>query len=124
MTATTWSWGTPWILVSLAGLLLIGVLANSVGSQRLRAIARAAAHEASSEGIPPALQRQIADPILLIGLQTAGMIGLGVVFLMTTKPDLFGSLLTLAVAIVLGVGSALLWPRSRAARGRAKAIPG
>lgn len=124
MTVTTWAWGTPWILVSLGGLLLIGVLANSVGGRRLRAIERAATREASSDVIPAVLVRQITDPILLIGLQTAGLIGLGVVFLMSTKPDVFGSLLTLAVAIVLGVGSAVLWQRPRAAKGRAEEIPG
>jgi uncharacterized membrane protein len=124
MTATTWGWGTPWILVSLAGLVLIGVLANSVSGRRLRAIERAANTEGSSETLPAALRRQIADPILLTALQTAVVIGVGVVFLMTTKPDLFGSLLTMAGAIVLGVSSALLWQLPRAGNGRGKEFPG
>src|SRR5215472_17267859 len=87
-------------------------------------IGRAAMSEASSETIPSTLQRQIADPMLVTALQTAVVVGVGVVFLMTTKPDLLGSLLTLAGAIVLGVGSALLWQIPRAVKGRGKEIPG
>jgi len=124
MTVTAWGWRTPWILVSLAGLLLIGVLANSVSGRRLRVVAREANRSTSSETIPSALRRQIADPVLLTALQTAVMIGVGVVFLMTIKPDLFGSLLTLAGAIVLGVGSALLWQHPHAAKGRGQELPG
>jgi hypothetical protein len=46
-------------------------------------------------------------PLLRIGIQTRVAIGLGIVFLMTIKPDLVGSLLTIGVATVLGVASAL-----------------
>jgi hypothetical protein len=42
-------------------------------------------------------------------VQTNGFIGLGAVFLMTIKPELVGSLITLVVSLVLGVVSALLW---------------
>jgi hypothetical protein len=39
-------------------------------------------------------------------------ITLGIVFLKIVKPDLDGSLLTIGVAIVLGIASALPMPRS------------
>jgi hypothetical protein len=38
-------------------------------------------------------------------------IALGIVFLKTTKPDLIGSLITIGVAILLGLVSALPVPR-------------
>ena len=58
-------------------------------------------------------------------MQMAGMIGLGVVFLMTIKPDLLGSLIALAVALVLGVISVQPWRGSRQARALVKeAQPG
>lgn len=112
MTVTAWGWGTPWILVSLAGLAVMGALSGGVNGSRLRAIRKAAA-EVSDATIPPALQRRMADPVLLTSVQTAGMIGLGVVFLMTVKPDLLGSLITLATAVALGVLSAQPWRRPR-----------
>jgi hypothetical protein len=117
MTVTAWGWGTPWILVSLAGLAIIGALSGGVNGGRVRAIRKAAAG-ASGVAIPPALQRQMSDPVLLTSVQTAGMTGLGVVFLMTVKPDLLGSLITLALALVLGVVSAQPWRRPLRDRAR------
>src|SRR6266536_3177993 len=46
-------------------------------------------------------------------VQTSGLTLVGVVFLMIIKPDLVGSLITLAVALVLGVGSARIFARPR-----------
>jgi len=46
-------------------------------------------------------------PLLWIAIQTRVAIALGIVFLMTVKPDLSRSLLTIGVAIVLGLVSAL-----------------
>ncbi|HLW01457.1 MAG TPA: DUF2269 family protein [Ktedonobacterales bacterium] len=117
MTVTTWGWGTPWILLSLAALIVMGVLGGAVSGRRLTTIRKAAAEDASS-AISPELQRLIADPVLLISIQTALLIGLGVVFLMTMKPDWTGSLITLGVAVVLGVVSAQPWRRPAEVRAR------
>ncbi len=123
MTVTTWGWRTSWILLALVALIVMGALSGGVNGRRLTAIRKAA--EASDGAIPLALQRRIADPVLLTSAQTAGMIGLGAVFLMTIKPDLLGSLIALAVALVLGVISAQPWRRSRQARALMKeAQPG
>ena len=70
---------------------------------------RFAASPTLAGAIPAELKRQIADPVLWMAVQMNGFIGLGVVFLMTTKPGLVGSLITLIVALVLGVVSAWLW---------------
>ncbi|HEX6780221.1 MAG TPA: DUF2269 family protein [Ktedonobacterales bacterium] len=119
MTATAWSRDTPWIVVSLAALIVMGGLSGGVNGRRLAAIRKAAG--ASSDAVlPPALQRRVADPVLLIGVQTALMVGLGALFLMTTKPDWPGALMTLAVAVVLGVLSAQRRLRPREARGLMK----
>jgi hypothetical protein len=98
----------PWILVSLAALVVMGVLGSAVSARRLAAIEKAVVEETGG-ALPPALQRQIADPGLLIAVQSAGMLGLGIVFLMTARPDLIGSLMTVAVAIVLGIVSVQFW---------------
>ena len=125
LTVTAWEWRTPWIVVSLAALIVIGALSGGVNGGRLKAIRKAAEAEASSAPIPPALQRRMADPVLLISVQTAVMVGLGAVFLMTIKPDWPGSLITLAVAVGLGVLSAQPWRRPREARGQVpEAQPG
>jgi hypothetical protein len=57
-------------------------------------------------------------PILWISLQTRGSIALGIVFLMTVKRVLVGSLLVIGVAIMLGIASVLpLLRRERAQPG-------
>jgi hypothetical protein len=87
-----------------------------VNSRRLKAIHTADATAESPTGsIPAQLERQITDPVLWTSVQMNAFTGLGVVFLMTTKPDLIGSLITLIVTLVLGIGFAQLWPRPRKA---------
>lgn len=116
MTVTAWSRDTPWIVVSLAALIVMGALSGGVHGRRLTAIRKAAAGASADAALPPVLQRRMADPVLVISVQTAVMVGLGAVFLMTTKPDWLGSLITLAVAVVLGVLSAQPWRRPRESR--------
>jgi Predicted integral membrane protein (DUF2269) len=110
MTVAAWGWTTPWIDVSLAALVVMGALGGTVINRRFKAMRIASSTvEASVGSIPAELKRQIADPVLWTAVQANGFIALGVVFLMTIKPDLVGSLVTLVVALVLGVVSALIW---------------
>jgi hypothetical protein len=104
MTVTAWGWRTPWIDVSLAALIVQGAVAGALINRRLKAIHTGiAATEAPAGAFPPGLKRQIADPVLRAAVQINAIMGLGVVFLMTTKPGLVGSLITLAVALLLGI---------------------
>jgi uncharacterized membrane protein len=110
MTATTWGWTTPWIDVSLAALLLLGALGGTVINRRLKAIRKASSTaEAPAGSLSAELKCQIADPVLWTAIQVNGFTALGVVFVMTIKPNLVGSLVTLVVAVVLGVVAARLW---------------
>ncbi|HEX8996115.1 MAG TPA: hypothetical protein VF812_08795 [Ktedonobacterales bacterium] len=128
MTLTAWGFTTPWIDVSLGGMALMMALGMGIVGRRLGAIQRAAQATlpdgAASGAIPPALKRQIDEPLLWIATQLAGGVALGVVFLMTYKPGLLGSLLALAVAIALAsVGAALsLKPGGKSPAG-ALAVP-
>lgn len=116
MTATTWNMNTPWITVSFFTLLFLMALGLGVTLKLLQAIRRAAATaEAAAGSIPPVMQRQIDAPLLWISVQVMGSTALGVVLLMTTKPDLAGSLLVLVAALILGVVSAQPWRRPRTA---------
>jgi len=96
MTVTAWGWRTPWIDLSLAALIV-----------------QVAAAEAPAGAFPPGLNRQITDPILQTAVQINAFTGLGVVFLMTTKPGLVGSLITLVVALLLGIGAGRVFWRPR-----------
>jgi hypothetical protein len=116
MTVTEWSWRIPWIDISLALLIFGSILGMRVNSRRLKAIHRAAAVvETPTEAIPAELQSQINDPILWTSVHMISAMTLGAVFLMTTKPNLVGSLITLAVVLILGIISAQLWQSPRQA---------
>ena len=56
------------------------------------------------------LHQLLHQPRLRIAIQTRVAVSLGIVFLMTVKPDLSGSLLTIGIATVLGLLSAVSMP--------------
>lgn len=113
MMATVWG-GAAWITIALAAIILIAVLGAVLTGPRMMAVGRAVVSE--SGALSPAFRQRLDDPLLWISIQTRIAIALGIVFLMTTKPGLVGSLLAIGVAAILGV--ALGWPLG--GRGRAK----
>ncbi len=112
MMATVWH-GVAWIIVTLGAIVLMIILGMAVTGRRMAAIE----HKVNTEHGPLSftLHSSLHDPVLWISMQTRVAIALGIVFLMTIKPDFAGSLLTIAAAIILGIASALpLSPRKRA----------
>jgi hypothetical protein len=89
-------------------------LSQVLSGPRMAAIGRAIATE---KGLLSRSFHSLANhPFLWISIQTRVAIALGIVFLKVAKPDLGGSLLTVGVAIVLGVASALHMPRRERAQ--------
>ncbi len=111
------AWGlVPWILVALGALILSIILAMALTSPRMAAIGQALTKERGSTS--SALHHLINHPLLWISIQTRVAVALGIVFLMTVKPGLSGSLLTIGIAIILGLASALpILSRMRAQEG-------
>ena len=110
MALTAWSLQAGWIGVALISLVLMAPLGTALIEPRRRAIDRLA-REAPDGPLPESLEQRIHDPVLLIALQTVAAWLLGVVFLMTTKPELIGALIVIAVALVLGLASGALVSR-------------
>ena len=115
MTFTSWSLQTSWIAVALVSLVLLAPLGTALVEPRRRVIDRLA-REALDGPLPQTLEQSIHDPILLTALQTIAALLLGIVFLMTTKPSLAGSLIVMLVALALGLASGLLVSRVTRAR--------
>ncbi len=109
MMLTVWG-GAAWVIVSLGALVLVIALSLALTGPRMAPIGRALMTGAPT----PTIQRLASQPLLWISIQTRIAIVLGIVFLKTVKPDWGGSLLTIGVAIVLGIASAL--PVSRRER--------
>jgi len=111
MMAPTWRW-VGWIVVALAAIVLIAILGATLTGLRMGSTEQIAASE--SGPLSPALRQRLRDPLLWTSIQTRTAIGLGIVFLMTVKPDLVGALVTISTAVVLGLASALpMWRRVR-----------
>jgi hypothetical protein len=95
----------PWILVVIGALVLVIVLTRVLTAPRMAAIGQALAMEKGS--ISQHLHNLLKDPILWISIQTRVAIVLSIIFLKIATPNLGVSLLTMGVAIVLGITSAL-----------------
>ena len=111
MAITAWSLQAGWIAVALISLILTVPSGAALIEPRRRAIARLAQEEPDGP-LPQALEQRTHDPVLLTALQTVAALLLGIVFLMTTKPALIGSLIVMAVALVLGLASGALVSRA------------
>lgn len=115
MTQTAWSWSTPWIDVSIIGLVLLGVLGGGVLGRRMRALA-ARLGGAPDGPMDDTLISALRDPSLWIIAQLPPLLAIGVMFVMTTKPTMGLGFVELLVVVALGVLIAA--PSSRVAARR------
>lgn len=107
MTAVLWK-ETAWIGVAMATFLLLWVLGAILSGPRMRKIGKAFASE--NGPLTTGFRQRLHQPVIWISLYLRTALTLGIVFLMTVKPDLGGALLAIAVSIILGIaGSAPLW---------------
>jgi hypothetical protein len=100
------AWGSvAWLIVALGAVALLMALLYTLTRPRTAAIGRAMTAEKGP--VSPTLRNLVNDPLLWISIQTRVAIALGIVFLMTVKPGSGGSLLTIGIAIVLGLALSL-----------------
>ena len=99
MAATAWG-AAPWIVVALGAMASLPPL-GALNGLRLAAIRRKLAPE--SGPLSPAARRRLREPLLWTSVHVRSAILLGIVFLMTAKPDTGGALLAIATAVALGL---------------------
>ncbi len=107
MMATEWG-ATPWILVTIGAMLLLMMPGMIIAGRSMGAIRVALAASADEDAVPAEVRRQIERPLMWSAIQVWAAAALGVVFLMTTKPGWAGSLVAMAVALVLGLAVGML----------------
>lgn len=98
---STWGWGTGWIDLCLATLIAMTIMGPVINLPRLKAILEAANNETNSAP-STALLQTIHNRTLWNSFMIMTMLGFGIVFLMTMKLAMVGSLFTLLVTVVLG----------------------
>ncbi len=118
MTAKAWG-ATGWIVVSLVAFVLEAVLPPAFIMPRMAAIMRALPGE--NGPLSPSMHALTNHPVLRISNSIRVAVGLGIVFVMTVKPDAVGSVLAIAATFVLGLGYGMLpeGQRERAHQGSA-----
>jgi hypothetical protein len=105
-----------WTDVALIVLILLGVAGGVLSGPRMRAIG-VAAQAAPAGPVSGSLSLLILDPIMWTTVQVSGTLAIGVVYLMTIKPETGGSWLTILVAAVVGLAASLPVWRVRPAVG-------
>ena len=101
--ASKWGRGTFWIPFALGATLLIMLIGGLVTGKRIARLRNALSSDEIDLPIK-AISAKTKDNALLISYGLRAGLGLGIVFLMTAKPDLPGSLGALAA----GCGAGLL----------------
>ena len=113
MMATRWG-GQGWIGVGFGGLVLVAVLGGILTGRRAGPLLRAVGSEDGP--ISAALGDRLRDPILMVSLYLRTALALGIVFVMSVKPDTAGALTAMGVALVLGLATGFpTWSRGRRA---------
>lgn len=122
MTFADWSIATAWIDVSLAAFVLLGVLGSAVNRRKLAAIQNAV-RQAPDGVVTGELRGLITDAALRTSVYTSGWLGLGIVCLMTVKPDLIGSVAVMVASVLLGLLSARIPGRAQKAAPEEQGLP-
>lgn len=104
-----------WLIVSFGTLVVLALLAVTITQRRMTVIWRSL--ETATESSIASLRPLLRQPLLWIVTQIRVALALGIVFLMTLKPDLITSLLTIGIAAILGLVLALATLRHEQARG-------
>jgi protein-S-isoprenylcysteine O-methyltransferase Ste14 len=99
----------PWIYISILSLVLVIILSMVLTGPRMVEIGQALAMGKGS--LTRTFYSLTNHPLLWMSIQTRIAIALGIVFLKITKPELAGSLITIGVAIVLGLATTLHLPQ-------------
>ena len=119
LTVTAAGW-QGWNAVALAAMVLLFVLGAGSNATRLPRIGRAMGPRQGA--LPSEIRAVVRDPILWASMVTRAGLALGIVFIMTTKPDGAGALIAVALSTIAGVAVATLTSRAPAGQGTATGL--
>jgi hypothetical protein len=121
MTSDVWTWSTPWIKVSIVGLVLVALQGPLLAGRRAHALKKAL-QENGPGPLGERAMRMTRDPILWIVTFANPAIVFAIVWNMTEKPGTAGAIISIVVAYA--VGAAVAWPFTRTPAVVATTAPG
>lgn len=102
---TAWGWGMAWVNLSLITLIAMTLMGPIINLRRLKAILTAVNNETEPTPSSETLDK-VRDQTLWHSVITMTMLVIAILFLMTVKPAVLGSLIVLGTAILFGVVAA------------------
>jgi hypothetical protein len=108
LTTDRWSWSTPWIVVSIGGLILDAVQGPLVAGPRAKALKQALEGDARTGVLDQRARKLARDRVLWIILLANPGIVLAITWNMTTKPGAAEAVAAILVGYGLGAATALL----------------
>jgi hypothetical protein len=108
MVATEWQNQTGWATVALIALIALSIASALLQGRRITALAQQVAGQPDAAPMTGALQAQAHDAVTWVSVNASAAFAIGIVYLMTLKPDVVGSLIALGVALVVGLVFGLL----------------
>lgn len=122
MALTRWSLLDSWIAVSIVGVPVAALIGSRLIEQKVKALG-AVARETPDGALPTELAARTHDPALGTAMHTNALLVVGIIFLMTVKPPLLASVITMVGALALGLLSGLPFWLAANARKRATVTP-
>lgn len=106
-------WGHhAWIGLGLLGLVLIAALGALLTGRRAAAIDASVA--SGDGGVSAELRRRLTDPVLRLSASVRTSLALGIVFLMSVKPNPAGAVAVIGVSLLAGLAAGFSgWPGGR-----------
>lgn len=109
MAATAHLFSQAWVALALIVTLLMPILGTTIHAPRNARILKLATAN-DSRRLSPELRRRINDPVLSTWNIVAPVLGVWILYLMTTKPQWAAGLIAFAVALVVGFALSIpLW---------------
>lgn len=110
MTHKFWTWGTPWIVIAIIGLVVLGAQGGGIAERTAKRLQ--AAMMANGPGpLGPEARRMTLHPGLWVVEISNLCIVLAIVWNMTEKPGWAGAIASVVIAYAVGAGLALLLTR-------------
>ena len=101
MTADSWTFTAPWVVVAIAGLIVMGGIGGSVQGRYFAAIGKTS--RATEDGpVPQRLSELIAAPAVWVSVAAQDAGALGILWTMAIKPGWTGSIVAVAGMAMLG----------------------
>ena len=101
MAADSWTFTTPWVVVAIAGVIIMGGIGGSVQGRYFATIGRTS--RATEDGpVPQRLSEFIAAPAVWVSVAALDVGALGILWTMAIKPGWTGSIVAVTGMAMLG----------------------